>query len=145
MDRLLLFPALAVGCLLFWSCDGETPTEPASDASFGVTAEGLVTNTFQVKASCASGYTGTIRYEVAPYGATFGIDCPGGTALVDAAGVTGFRLDYYDFNPAVGSGCQTQIFYTLAAGDFPVRDKCTVNGRLMNGKPIAKATIKYVK
>jgi hypothetical protein len=34
---------------------------------------------------------------------------------------------------------------SITLGEIPARDKCTVNGRNANGKPIAKATMRYVK
>ena len=145
MKRLLFIPLLALP-LLFANCDGETPTEPATvtDASFDVTAQGLTTNTIQVKGWCASGYTGGVRFDINPIG-TQTIDCPGGSFTVDATVATAMWVDYYDFNPAVPTDCTTSIRYSVRDGEVPAKDKCTVNGRNASGKPIAKTTMKYVK
>jgi hypothetical protein len=149
MKRRLLLLALAVlgvTLLALSACDADQPTDPATttDASFEVTTEGLVTNTFQLKATCGHGVTGSVRYIILPGGATAAFTCPGGTTTVAAAGVTGFKVDFINLIPAPSVPCG-QVTYSVAGGDIPVRTKCTVNGRDVGGKPLAKMVIKYVK
>ena len=145
MKRQLFLPLLALP-LLFLSCDNEIPTEPAADADalFDVTTEGLVTNTVQITGTCSSGVTGKIVYVTVPSGATNYFPCPGGSATFDASTVTAFRVGFTDLNPAPIADCANGYPYFYAT-DFQERTKCTVNGRDVGGKPLAKAVMKYVK
>lgn len=145
MKRLIFLSLLALP-LLFVSCDGETPSEPAtpSDASFDVATEGLATNTVQISGTCANGVTGRIVYIVVPAGTTNNFPCPGGSAIFDASSVTAFRVGFSNLDPAPAGDCVNDYPYFWKA-EFPARTKCTVNGRDAGGKPLAKAVMKYVK
>jgi len=145
MKRLLFLPLLALP-LLFLNCDSEALNEPATpaDAAFDITAQGLVTNTVQIAGTCSQGVTGQIVYVLSPSGITDHFDCPGGSAAFEGFAVNGFRVGFVGLNPAPSDDCVNGYPYFFAT-DFPTRTKCTVNGRDVGGKPLAKAVMRYVK
>ena len=145
-------PLVLVAVMWLSGCDQgqETlPTAPATNpAGFDVSVEGIVTSTFSLKATCQKGVTGYVTVFYAPSGQPsvneYCSDGGGWEPTVDATGMTGFTVRFLSIQPAPAEDCG-QVFYSVSGGDIPVRTKCTVNGRDVGGKPLAKMEIKYVK
>lgn len=136
---LLAVPFLALAC-----SDAEQATllEPPAIAA-DVTTEGLVTQCLQVTLTCARNVTsGWVYYQIQPSGTTSNNNCvDGGGTRIHYQSVAQQGVEVrFDITGAPIS-CEEELYHL----GIPVRTKCTVNGRDVGGKGLAKLVAKYVK